>query len=101
MIILGWMLKGIIIYIVFKIINWRKERKRLEWNRIKKGEKMKIRLEEIAKEMKKAGYKSRDFDSDDFINRVAEILAERDLFAMIADEMTIIEEEILENREEF
>lgn len=62
---------------------------------------MKIRLEEIAKEMKKAGYKSRDFDSDDFINRVAEILAERDLFAMIADEMTIIEEEILENREEF
>lgn len=54
---------------------------------------MKLRLDEIAQEMINAGFNSSDFDKDSFTNRVIEILDSKDLFALIADEMTLIEDE--------
>ncbi len=54
---------------------------------------MKLRLDEIAQKMINAGFTSSDFDKDSFTNRVVEILDSKDLFALIADEMTLIEDE--------
>lgn len=54
---------------------------------------MKLRLDEIAQEMINRGHSSINFDSDDFINAVLEILAEKDLFTLIGDEIHLLEDE--------
>jgi hypothetical protein len=50
---------------------------------------MKLRLDQIAKELKSKGLSS----GDDLTEAVLEILKERDLFYLLEDELTIIEDE--------
>jgi len=52
----------------------------------------KLNLERIAEKMKDRGFSSLDFDSDDFINGVIEILADDyDLFSEIGEKMQKLE----------
>jgi hypothetical protein len=50
---------------------------------------MKLRLDEIAKELKNKGLTSQD----DLIDGVVDILAEKDLFYLIQDELEVLEDE--------
>ena len=50
---------------------------------------MKLRLDQIAKELKNKGLSS----EDDLTEAVLEILKERDLFYLLEDELTLIEDE--------
>jgi len=50
---------------------------------------MKLRLDQIAKELKNKGLSS----GDDLTEAVLEILKERDLFYLLEDELTLIEDE--------
>jgi hypothetical protein len=50
---------------------------------------MKLRLDEIAKELKSKGLTSQD----DLIDAVVDILAEKDLFYLIQDELEVLEDE--------
>jgi hypothetical protein len=50
---------------------------------------MKLRLDQIAKELKNKGLSS----GDDLVEAVVEILKEKDLFYLLEDELTIIEDE--------
>ena len=50
---------------------------------------MKLRLDEIAKELKSKGLTSQD----DLIDAVVDVLAEKDLFYLIQDELEVLEDE--------
>lgn len=50
---------------------------------------MKLRLDQIARELKNKGLSS----GDDLTEAVLEILKEKDLFYLLEDELTIIEDE--------
>jgi hypothetical protein len=56
---------------------------------ITKGFNMKLRLDEIARELKNKGLSS----GDDLTEGLLEILEGKDLFLLLADEMSVIEDE--------
>jgi hypothetical protein len=54
---------------------------------------MRLRLDEIAKELNKKGFTSLDIDTPKFDSKVLEILVDLGFFENLQDEMTLIEEE--------
>jgi len=62
-----------------------------------------IRTEIIAQKLIELGFSSREIDSDGAMAEIIQILAERDLFNLIHDEMILIEDEKNQprNREEY
>jgi hypothetical protein len=62
-----------------------------------------IRTEIIAQKLIELGFSSREIDSDEVTAEIIQILAERDLFNLIHEEMTLIEDEKNQprNREEY
>lgn len=59
---------------------------------------MKLQLDQIARKMKDLGFSSKNAYDEDFINRIIEMLDNRELFTLIGEEMQIIEDEESENK---
>lgn len=53
----------------------------------------KIHLDQIAQELIDKGFTSQQIDSEELVNRVIEILADKSFFENLQDEMTLIEDE--------
>jgi len=58
-----------------------------------KGDIMKIRLDQLAQQLIDDGFSSREIDSDKLINKIIQVLADKDFFNNLHDEMTLIEDE--------
>ena len=89
MILISWGVKIFIFYLLCKLFSWRIERKIVQWDRTIKGDKMKLRLDEIARELREKGLTS----EDDLVEAVVEILANKDLFYLLEDELLVLENE--------